>query len=250
MKKLAASVSLVALALAGCATARLSRPRPPPPNLSQPLRPRRPAIRSPPTGRALHRRCREGPVRLFGRVQPGELGQCDLHHRGHRRDGGADQRDRHRKDRRICARGGEVRLASGPRSRHEAQARHPAQRHRSPAPTTPGAATELATIQTGIQSQYGKGRGTLNGKPISGSDIEAEMGNIKRTPKELAEMWTSWHDNVGAPMKNDYAKMVEHLQRRRQGTGLQTMPARCGGPHYDMPPEQFRARKPSACGRR
>ncbi|KAB2853892.1 MAG: peptidase M2 family protein, partial [Sphingopyxis terrae] len=48
-----------------------------------------------------------------------------------------------------------------------------------PAPTKPGAATELNTIATDLQSQYGKGRGTLDGKEISGSDIEAEMGNLK-----------------------------------------------------------------------
>src|SRR3546814_19493012 len=77
-----------------------------------------------------------------------------------------------------------------------------------PAPTTPGAATELNTIATDLQSQYGKGRGTLNGKPISSSDIEAEMGNLENTPAQFAEMWTSWHDNVGAPMKDDYARLV------------------------------------------
>src|SRR3546814_5765563 len=42
-----------------------------------------------------------------------------------------------------------------------------------PAPTTPGAAAELNKIATSLQSQYGKGKGTLNGKPISGTDIEA-----------------------------------------------------------------------------
>ena len=35
------------------------------------------------------------------------------------------------------------------------------------------------------------------------------MGNLDHTPAEYAEMWKSWHDNVGAPMKNDYARMVE-----------------------------------------
>ena len=34
------------------------------------------------------------------------------------------------------------------------------------------------------------------------------MGNLERTPAELAEMWTSWHDNVGAPMKDQYVRMV------------------------------------------
>jgi len=109
-----------------------------------------------------------------------------------------------------------------------------------PAPTTPGAATELNTIATNLQSQYGKGKGTLNGKPINGSDIEAEMGNVERTPRELAEMWTSWHDNVGTPMKSDYARMVGIANAGAKELGFSDTGAmwRSG---YDMPPEQFAA---------
>src|SRR3546814_11638592 len=55
-----------------------------------------------------------------------------------------------------------------------------------PAPTTEGAATELNRIATDLSSQYGKGKGTLDGKPISGSDIEAEMGHLGHTPAEYA----------------------------------------------------------------
>ena len=107
-----------------------------------------------------------------------------------------------------------------------------------PAPTTPGAATELNRIATDLQSQYGKGRGTLNGKEIAGSDIEAEMGNLERTPAELAEMWTSWHDNVGAPMKQDYARMVAIANAGAKELGFADTGAmwRSG---YDMPPEEF-----------
>ncbi|ABF52177.1 M2 family metallopeptidase [Sphingopyxis alaskensis] len=107
-----------------------------------------------------------------------------------------------------------------------------------PAPTTPGAATELNRIATDLQSQYGKGRGTLNGKEIAGSDIEAEMGNLERTPVELAEMWTSWHDNVGAPMKQDYARMVAIANAGAKELGFADTGAmwRSG---YDMPPEEF-----------
>ncbi|MBL0769070.1 M2 family metallopeptidase [Sphingopyxis sp. XHP0097] len=107
-----------------------------------------------------------------------------------------------------------------------------------PAPTTPGAATELNQIATNLQSQYGKGRGTLNGKEISGSDIEAEMGNVERTPAELAEMWTSWHNQVGAPMKDDYAKMVGIANEGAKELGFTDVGAmwRSG---YDMPPEEF-----------
>ncbi len=109
-----------------------------------------------------------------------------------------------------------------------------------PAPTTPGAAEELNQIATKLQSQYGKGKGTLNGKPINGSDIEAEMGNIERTPAQLAEMWSSWHTNVGAPMKNDYAQMVGIANAGAKELGFSDTGAmwRSG---YDMPPEQFAA---------
>ncbi|SNT27158.1 M2 family metallopeptidase [Sphingopyxis indica] len=107
-----------------------------------------------------------------------------------------------------------------------------------PAPTTPGAATELNTIATDLQSQYGKGKGTLDGKPISGSDIEAEMGNLDHTPAEYAEMWASWHDNVGAPMKDDYARMVGIANEGAKELGFSDVGAmwRSG---YDMPPEEF-----------
>jgi len=53
-----------------------------------------------------------------------------------------------------------------------------------PAPDTPGAADELSKITTRLQSTYGKGRGTLKGKEIGGSDIEAAMGS-DRNPAEL-----------------------------------------------------------------
>ncbi|WP_033074620.1 M2 family metallopeptidase [Sphingopyxis sp. MWB1] len=107
-----------------------------------------------------------------------------------------------------------------------------------PAPTSPGAATELNQIATNLQSQYGKGRGTLNGKEISGSDIEAEMGNLDHSPAEFAEMWTSWHDNVGAPMKDDYARMVSIANAGAKELGFANTGAmwRSG---YDMTPEEF-----------
>ncbi|MEL7707468.1 M2 family metallopeptidase [Citromicrobium bathyomarinum] len=107
-----------------------------------------------------------------------------------------------------------------------------------PAPTADGAATELNQIATSLNSQYGKGKGTLNGKEISGSDIEAEMGNLERTPAELAEMWASWHTNVGAPMKDDYARMVEIANEGAKELGFDDVGTmwRSG---YDMPPEEF-----------
>ncbi len=109
-----------------------------------------------------------------------------------------------------------------------------------PAPTTDGAAVELNEIATRLNSQYGKGKGTLNGEVINGSDIEAQMGNLERTPAELAEMWSSWHTQVGAPMKDDYARMVAIANEGAGELGFSDVGTmwRSG---YDMPPEEFSA---------
>ncbi|HEX7855543.1 MAG TPA: M2 family metallopeptidase [Sphingobium sp.] len=108
-----------------------------------------------------------------------------------------------------------------------------------PAPTTPGAATKLNTIATGLQSSYGKGKGTLGGKPISGSDIEEEMGK-PHTPAEYQEMWTSWHDQVGAPMKADYVRQVAIANEGAKELGFADVGAMWRSA-YDMPPDQFAA---------
>jgi len=106
-----------------------------------------------------------------------------------------------------------------------------------PAPSRPGAADELSTIATKLQSEYGKGKGTLDGKPISGSDIEAAMGTT-RDPAKLKEMWVSWNDNVGVPMKADYAHMVDISNQGAKELGYADVGAmwRSG---YDMPPDDF-----------
>ncbi len=108
-----------------------------------------------------------------------------------------------------------------------------------PAPTTEGAATELNEIATKLNSAYGKGMGTLNGKPINGSDIEAAMGT-NRNPEDLKEMWASWHTQVGAPMKDDYARMVSIANEGAEELGFKDVGAmwRSG---YDMPADDFAA---------
>ncbi|KPF61735.1 M2 family metallopeptidase [Porphyrobacter sp. AAP60] len=109
-----------------------------------------------------------------------------------------------------------------------------------PAPGTPGAAEEMNDIATRLGSAYGRGRGTLNGQPINGSDIEAEMGNLERSPDELKEMWASWHDNVGAPMRSDYTRMTGIANEGAKELGFDDLGAmwRSG---YDMSPDQFAA---------
>ena len=108
-----------------------------------------------------------------------------------------------------------------------------------PAPTRAGAAEELSTLFTRMGSSYGKGRGTLNGQPINGSDIEAAMGE-ERDPAKLKEMWVSWHDNVGAPMRNDYVAATKLTNEGAVGLGFKDAGAlwRSG---YDMKPDEFAA---------
>jgi len=106
-----------------------------------------------------------------------------------------------------------------------------------PAPEKPGAAEELSLIATRLQSAYGKGKGTLDGKPINGSDIEEAMGTV-RDPKKLKEMWTSWHDNVGGPMRSDYARLVAIANEGARDLGYSDVGAmwRYG---YDMSADEF-----------
>jgi peptidyl-dipeptidase A len=108
-----------------------------------------------------------------------------------------------------------------------------------PAPTTPGAAAELNTIATRLQSTYGKGRGTLDGKEMTGNDLEEKMGTV-RDPEDLKEMWTSWHSNVGRPMRADYSRLVEIANQGAKELGYSDTGAmwRSG---YDMDPDQFAA---------
>ena len=105
-----------------------------------------------------------------------------------------------------------------------------------PAPATAGAAEELNTIATRLQSTYGKGKGTHKGQAKSGNDLEALMGTV-RNPDELREMWVSWHA-VGKPMRADYVRLASIANAGAQELGFADTGAmwRSG---YDMPADDF-----------
>ena len=109
-----------------------------------------------------------------------------------------------------------------------------------PAPVRDGAAGELATLSTQLGSMYGKGKGTLDGKEINGSDIEAAMGNPDLTPAQKAEMWESWHNNVGAPMRGDYQRMIAIANEGAQELGFNDLGAMWRS-NYDLDPDAFAA---------
>jgi len=107
------------------------------------------------------------------------------------------------------------------------------------APSTPGAAAELNDIATKLQSTYGKGRARHNGREITGDDAEALMGTL-RNPAELAEIWQSWHENVGRPMRGDYARLVQIANAGAKDLGYSDTGAMWRS-QYDMTPEEFSA---------
>ena len=107
------------------------------------------------------------------------------------------------------------------------------------APSTPGAAAELNDITTRLQSAYGKGRATHNGKVITGDDAEALMGELRK-PAETREIWQSWHENVGRPMRGDYTRMVEIANQGAKELGYADTGAMWRS-QYDMSPEEFSA---------
>jgi peptidyl-dipeptidase A len=108
-----------------------------------------------------------------------------------------------------------------------------------PAPSTPGAATELNEISTKLQSQYGKGRARHRGKEITGDVAEELMGDL-RNPEELKEIWQSWHENVGRPMRGDYVRMVGIANQGSKELGFDNTGALWRS-NYDMSPEEFSA---------
>ncbi|MDQ8755120.1 M2 family metallopeptidase [Sphingosinicella sp. LHD-64] len=108
-----------------------------------------------------------------------------------------------------------------------------------PAPTTAGAAAELNRISTELGAQYGRGRGTMGGDQLTGNEIEARMGTV-RNPDQLREMWTSWNDNVGAPMRTGYARMAEISNAGARELGFPDTGAMWRS-QYDMSPDEFAA---------
>ena len=104
-------------------------------------------------------------------------------------------------------------------------------------PTTPGAATQLNDLATKLQSAYAKGRAQHNGKVITGDDAEALMGTL-RDPAQLKEVWQSWHETTGRPMRQDYIRMVEIANSGAKELGYADTGAMWRS-QYDMTPEQF-----------
>ena len=65
------------------------------------------------------------------------------------------------------------------------------------------------------------------------------MGTL-RNPAELTEVWQSWHENVGRPMRQDYARLIDLANRGAKELGFADSGAMWRS-NYDMSPEEFSA---------
>lgn len=107
-----------------------------------------------------------------------------------------------------------------------------------PAPQTPGAADQLSQITTRLASIYSTGRIDYQGRQVTLDELETLMGT-ERNPARLEEMWTEWHA-VAAPMREDYARMVEIANQGARDLGFDNA-GDMWLSNYDMPAERMEA---------
>ena len=107
-----------------------------------------------------------------------------------------------------------------------------------PAPQREGAADELSQITTRLASIYSTGRIDYQGRQVALDELETLMGT-ERNPARLEEMWTEWHA-VAAPMRQDYARMVEIANEGARDLGFEDV-GQMWLSNYDMPADRMEA---------
>ncbi|WP_332765015.1 M2 family metallopeptidase [Phenylobacterium sp.] len=108
----------------------------------------------------------------------------------------------------------------------------------SPAPDRPGAAAELATLSTKLDSTYSSGKFQHGGKTLTLNDAEDILG-ASRDPAELKAVWEGWH-SISPVMRPDYAKLAALSNEGAQGLGFKDTGALWRS-NYDMDPDAFGA---------
>jgi peptidyl-dipeptidase A len=108
----------------------------------------------------------------------------------------------------------------------------------APAPQRPGAADEMATIASRLDSVYSTGKFNYQGKPITLNDAE-DLLSSSRDPAQMQAVWEGWH-SISPGMKTDYARLVALSNEGAMGMGFKDTGAlwRSG---YDMDPDAFAA---------
>lgn len=97
---------------------------------------------------------------------------------------------------------------------------------------------ELNTITTNLQSTYGKGKFTIDGKELNLEELSAIIGS-SRDPKKLQQAWEGWQ-TIAVPMAKDYARMVEIGNQGAKELGFSDI-ADMWLSNYDMPSKDMEA---------
>ncbi|MEN8377113.1 MAG: M2 family metallopeptidase, partial [Gemmatimonadota bacterium] len=105
-----------------------------------------------------------------------------------------------------------------------------------PAPTTEGAAAELAEITTRLNTGYSTGKIEFGGQTVPQDETEVLMRQL-RDPAQLEEVWTKWRDHAKT-MKADFVREVEIANAGARELGFADVGEmwRSG---YDMDPDEF-----------
>jgi peptidyl-dipeptidase A len=107
-----------------------------------------------------------------------------------------------------------------------------------PAPSTEGAAEELANITTGLDAAYGTGTFNYKGKDLTLDELSTII-ETSRDPEELKAVWEGWR-TVSPAMKDDYARMVEIANEGARELGYPSLDQMWLS-NYDMAPEEMEA---------
>ncbi|MDB5470954.1 MAG: peptidyl-dipeptidase [Caulobacter sp.] len=107
-----------------------------------------------------------------------------------------------------------------------------------PAPQRPGAAEQMATIASRLDSIYSTGKFDFKGKKITLNDAEDILAE-SRDPADLKAAWEGWH-SISPVMTADYAQLVDLANEGSKQLGYADTGAlwRSG---YDMGPDAFAA---------
>lgn len=107
-----------------------------------------------------------------------------------------------------------------------------------PAPDRPGAAGELATLSSKLDSTYSTGKFTYDGKTLTLNDAEDVLA-ASRDPAALKAVWEGWR-TVSPVMRDDYAKLVALANEGAREQGFKDVGAMWRS-NYDMDPDAFAA---------
>lgn len=107
-----------------------------------------------------------------------------------------------------------------------------------PAPHTPGAAEELADIESKLTTLFATSKIKLEGKDYTINDLEERL-RTERDPAKTKEIWEAWREQV-KPMAPLYARMVILANEGAREVGYPDVGALWRS-WYDMPPDQFGA---------